>query len=122
MACHLSGPNRADVPTGTPPRQPPSRRPLNDSWADQPDVRVGEGHDGVRPRRLPLPPRADRLRLRPGGGQIIAKHTGQSMEKVSKDTDRDFILTADQAVEYRAIDEIITSRGITPELALAGGS
>jgi ATP-dependent protease ClpP protease subunit len=44
------------------------------------------------------------------------------MEKVSKDTDRDFILTTDQAVEYRAIDEIITSRGITPELALAGGS
>jgi ATP-dependent Clp protease protease subunit len=56
--------------------------------------------------------------------EIIARHTGQPLEKVSKDTDRDFILTADQAVEYGAVDEIITSRKIRPELALAtaGGS
>jgi len=56
--------------------------------------------------------------------QIIARHTGQPLERVSKDTDRDFILTAEQAVEYGAVDEIITSRKIRPELALAtaGGS
>ena len=56
--------------------------------------------------------------------QIIARHTGQPLEKVSKDTDRDFIMTADQAVEYGAVDEIITSRTIRPELAVAaaGGS
>ena len=56
--------------------------------------------------------------------QIIARHTGQPLERVSKDTDRDFILTADQAVEYGAVDEIITSRKIRPELAVAaaGGS
>ena len=44
--------------------------------------------------------------------------------KVSKDTDRDLIMTADQAVEYGAVDEIITSRKIRPELvaAAAGGS
>ena len=56
--------------------------------------------------------------------QIIARHTGQPLEKVSKDTDRDFIMTADQAVEYGAVDEIITSRKIRPELvaAAAGGS
>ena len=56
--------------------------------------------------------------------QIIARHTGQPLEKVSKDTDRDFIMTADQAVEYGAVDEIITSRKIRPELAVAaaGGS
>ena len=55
---------------------------------------------------------------------IIAMHTGQPMESVSKDTDRDFILTAEQAVEYGAVDEIITSRKIRPELAVAaaGGS
>jgi ATP-dependent Clp protease protease subunit len=51
--------------------------------------------------------------------QIIAKHTGQLVESVSKDTDRDFILTAEQAVEYGAVDEIITSRKIRPELAVA---
>ena len=56
--------------------------------------------------------------------EIIAMHTGQPMESVSKDTDRDYILTAEQAVEYGAVDEIITSRKIRPELAVAaaGGS
>jgi ATP-dependent Clp protease protease subunit len=56
--------------------------------------------------------------------QIIARHTGQPLERVSRDTDRDFILTAAQAVEYGAVDEIITSRKIRPELAVAaaGGS
>jgi ATP-dependent Clp protease protease subunit len=51
--------------------------------------------------------------------QIIANHTGQPIESVSKDTDRDFILTAEQAQEYGAVDEIITSRKIRPELAVA---
>jgi len=56
--------------------------------------------------------------------EIVARHTGQPLERVSKDTDRDFILTAEQAVEYGAVDEIITSRKIRPELAVAaaGGS
>jgi ATP-dependent Clp protease protease subunit len=53
---------------------------------------------------------------------IIAKHTGQSKESVSKDTDRDFILTAEQAVEYGAVDELITSRKIRPELAAAAAA
>jgi ATP-dependent Clp protease protease subunit len=54
--------------------------------------------------------------------QLIAHHTGQTIEKVSKDTDRDFILTADEAKAYGIVDEIITSRGITPELAAAAAS
>ena len=51
--------------------------------------------------------------------QLIAQHTGQPLEKVGKDTDRDFILTADEAKDYGVIDEIITTRGIA-ELASAG--
>jgi ATP-dependent Clp protease protease subunit len=51
--------------------------------------------------------------------EIIAQHTGQPMERVSKDTDRDFILTAEQAVEFGAVDEIITSRNALPGLAVA---
>jgi ATP-dependent Clp protease, protease subunit len=56
--------------------------------------------------------------------QIIATHTGQLVERVSKDTDRDYILTAEQAVAYGAVDEIIASRKLRPELAVAaaGGS
>jgi len=51
--------------------------------------------------------------------ELIALHTGQPLEKVSKDTDRDYILTADEAVEYGVVDEVITSRKLTPELAAA---
>ena len=51
--------------------------------------------------------------------QLISEHTGQPIEKVSKDTDRDYILTADEAKDYGVIDEIITTRGISVELAAA---
>ena len=51
--------------------------------------------------------------------ELIAEHTGQTLEKVSKDTDRDYILTADEAVAYGVVDEVITSRKIKPELAAA---
>ncbi|MGZ4154278.1 MAG: ATP-dependent Clp protease proteolytic subunit [Actinomycetota bacterium] len=53
--------------------------------------------------------------------EIIAKHTGQTFEKVSKDTDRDFILTADDAVAYGVVDEVITSRK-RPELLNASAT
>jgi ATP-dependent Clp protease protease subunit len=39
---------------------------------------------------------------------ILAKHTGQSLEKITHDTDRDFYLNPQQAVEYGIIDEILT--------------
>jgi ATP-dependent protease ClpP protease subunit len=44
------------------------------------------------------------------------------MERVSKDTDRDFILTAERAVEYGALDELITSRKIRSQLAVAAAA
>lgn len=39
--------------------------------------------------------------------QILAKHTGQSVSKIEKDTDRDFFMTAVEAKEYGLIDEIV---------------
>ena len=42
--------------------------------------------------------------------QILAKHTGQSLKKVEKDTDRDFYMNADEAKEYGIVDEIIRKR------------
>ncbi len=53
---------------------------------------------------------AEILRTRKLLDEIVAKHTGQSIEKVEKDTDRDFIMTADQAKEYGIIDEVIKER------------
>jgi ATP-dependent Clp protease, protease subunit len=40
--------------------------------------------------------------------EIIAKHTGQDLEKVSKDTDRDYFMSADEAAVYKLIDRVIT--------------
>lgn len=39
---------------------------------------------------------------------VLAKHTGQTVEKISQDTDRDFYLNPEQAAEYGIIDEILT--------------
>jgi len=42
--------------------------------------------------------------------KMLAKHTGQSLEKVEKDTDRDFYLSADEAKDYGIIDEVIKAK------------
>jgi len=47
------------------------------------------------------------LRTREQLNQIIARHTGQKMEKVTQDTERDYFLTSEAAKEYGLIDDII---------------
>jgi len=47
------------------------------------------------------------VRIRALLNEIIAKHTGQDIKKVEKDTERDFILTAEDAKQYGIIDEVI---------------
>ncbi len=41
---------------------------------------------------------------------VLAHHTGQTAEKIANDTDRDFVMTADEAKEYGIIDEVIDNR------------
>ncbi|MCU1354118.1 MAG: Endopeptidase Clp [Acidimicrobiales bacterium] len=41
---------------------------------------------------------------------VLAQHTGQPKEKLTRDTDRDFVLSADEAKEYGIIDEVISAR------------
>jgi ATP-dependent Clp protease protease subunit len=53
--------------------------------------------------------------------RLISEHTGQTLEKVTKDTDRDYILTAEEAKTYGIVDEIITSRISTELAAVAAG-
>ncbi|MGH2706531.1 MAG: ATP-dependent Clp protease proteolytic subunit [Actinomycetota bacterium] len=50
------------------------------------------------------------LRMRALLDEILARHSGQTLEKVSHDTDRDFIMNAEQAKEYGIIDDIIVAR------------
>ncbi|MFB0518276.1 MAG: ATP-dependent Clp endopeptidase proteolytic subunit ClpP [Acidobacteriota bacterium] len=48
------------------------------------------------------------LRTRDRLNEILTVHTGQSIDKIRQDTDRDFIMTAEQGKEYGIIDEVIT--------------
>ena len=47
------------------------------------------------------------LRMRTTINSLLAKHTGQSTERIEKDVERDYIMNAEQAKEYGMIDEII---------------
>ncbi len=62
------------------------------------------------------------LRMRRMLDEILAAHTGQSVDKVSRDTDRDFIMTADEAKAYGLIDDIIESRRTADELVAAAAN
>jgi len=50
------------------------------------------------------------LYLRAKLNEIMAKHTGQSIERIARDTDRDNFLSADEAMQYGLLDRILTSR------------
>lgn len=50
------------------------------------------------------------LRVREDLNKILEKHTGQTLEKIEKDTDRDFFLNAQSALDYGIVDAIITKR------------
>lgn len=50
------------------------------------------------------------LKMRDRINEILAKHTGQSLDKVTKDTDRDYFMSADEALKYKLIDEVIANQ------------
>ena len=50
------------------------------------------------------------LRLRDKINEILATHTGQSLERIQKDTDRDYFMSAQEAKEYGLIDEVIIGK------------
>jgi len=50
------------------------------------------------------------IRLRTRLNEMLVKHSGQSMKKVKNDTDRDFIMTADEAMKYGIVDEVMYAR------------
>ena len=53
------------------------------------------------------------LRMRESLNGILASHTGQSMERIEKDTERDYFMTAQEALTYGIIDKIMTKREAT---------
>ena len=51
------------------------------------------------------------LRLKKILNEILSKHTGQSLRKIEKDTERDYFMSAEEAMKYGLIDKVLTRRG-----------
>ncbi|HZQ26991.1 MAG TPA: ATP-dependent Clp protease proteolytic subunit [Acidimicrobiales bacterium] len=60
------------------------------------------------------------LRMRELINQILSHHTGQELSKIEKDTDRDFIMSAEESKDYGIIDEVIRSRELADVPVAAG--
>jgi ATP-dependent Clp protease protease subunit len=80
-------------------------------------VLIHQPHGGASGQAVDIEIQAKEIvRMREALDQILAHHTGQSVERISTDTDRDFIMGAEEAVLYGIVDEVITNR----ELAAVG--
>lgn len=74
-------------------------------------VLIHQPHGGTTGQAVDIDIQArEILRTRKLLDEILAHHTGQTIDKVRKDTDRDFIMTSEQAKEYGIIDEVIVKR------------
>ena len=72
-----------------------------------PRVMIHQPYGGVSGQVSDIEIQADEiLRNRSVLNDILAKHTGQPIEKIAADSDRDFFLSAEQAKEYGLVDEI----------------
>ena len=74
-------------------------------------VLLHQPHGGMEGQSADLEIHAREIvRMRRRADEILAEHTGRPVEKISTDTDRDFILTADEAKAYGVVDEVVDRR------------
>lgn len=74
-------------------------------------VMVHQPHGDVRGQISDIEIQANEiLRMRTQLNEILAKHTGKSVDQIAKDTDRDFFLTANDAKEYGIVDHLLTKQ------------
>jgi ATP-dependent Clp protease protease subunit len=86
-------------------------------------VLIHQPHGGAQGQAVDIEIQAKEIvRMRESLDEILAHHTGQEVEKVSKDTDRDFIMGAAEAKEYGIVDEVITNRDLAAVGVPAGVS
>jgi ATP-dependent Clp protease protease subunit len=86
-------------------------------------VLIHQPHGGASGQAVDIEIQAKEIvRMRESLDQLLAYHTGQTVEKVAKDTDRDFIMSALEAKEYGIVDEVITSRELAALPVPAGVS
>jgi ATP-dependent Clp protease, protease subunit len=86
-------------------------------------VLIHQPHGGAQGQAVDIEIQAKEIvRMRESLDQLLAYHTGQTVEKVANDTDRDFIMGAEEAKEYGIVDEVITSRELAALPVPAGVS
>ena len=86
-------------------------------------ILIHQPHGGAQGQAVDIEIQAKEIkRMRELLDQLLAHHTGQSVEKVAADTDCDFIMSAPEAKEYGIIDEVITNRDLAAVAAAAGVS
>ncbi|MFN2589761.1 MAG: ATP-dependent Clp endopeptidase proteolytic subunit ClpP [Actinomycetota bacterium] len=86
-------------------------------------ILIHQPHGGAQGQAVDIEIQAKEiLRYRKLLDEILAQHTGQSIDKISKDTDRDFIMTAEQAKDYGLIDDVISTRKVHRELTTAAAA
>ena len=74
-------------------------------------VMIHQPHGGASGQAVDIEIQArEILRMRESLNHILSRHTGQPVDRVARDVDRDFWLGAAQALEYGIVDQIITSR------------
>ena len=86
-------------------------------------ILIHQPHGGASGQAVDIEIQAKEItRMRELLDQILAHHTGQPVEKVGADTDRDFIMGAMEAKEYGIVDEILTNRDLASVAPAAGVS
>jgi ATP-dependent Clp protease, protease subunit len=86
-------------------------------------ILIHQPHGGASGQAVDIEIQAKEIiRMRDLLDHLLAHHTGQSVEKVGHDTDRDFIMSAPEAEAYGIVDEVITNRELAQVAAAAGVS
>jgi ATP-dependent Clp protease, protease subunit len=86
-------------------------------------ILIHQPHGGASGQAVDIEIQAKEIvRMRELLDRLLAHHTGQTVEKVATDTDRDFIMSADEAKVYGIIDEVISNRELAAIPAAAGVS
>jgi ATP-dependent Clp protease, protease subunit len=84
-------------------------------------VLIHQPHGGAQGQAVDIQIQAKEIiRMRETLDEILAHHTGQTTEKVAHDTDRDFIMGANEAKEYGIVDEVISNRELAAVPVPAG--
>ncbi len=81
-------------------------------------IMIHQPHGGAQGQATDINIQAQEiLRQRQELNNILVKHTGQKISRIEKDTDRDFFMSSEEAVEYGVIDKVMASRSDIAEIA-----